>query len=457
MTTGQMTTGRMTMGGGVIAQLQAEGVDTLVGTMVSTSGLTHAKTVPIRRADAFADPGLGGSPVFHVFGIDRTGIAFTDDFSVIGDERIRIDASALRAIGNGLAWAPASFFDQDGSPIPTCSRGTLGRVEERLNQAGLRALVGHEIEFLLVDPDGGRLHSNLWAQYGVAGVLEHEGFVRGVMTAANAAGVGIEQFHPEYGENQFEISLSPLAPVPAADQLVLTRIIISRVARNFGMRVSFSPLPFAGSVGSGAHQHFSLLRGEEPLFSGGSGTHRMTADGEAAIAGIVDGLLEAQLALCGSIVSGLRMKPGSWAGAFTCWGVENREAAVRFLHVGPGNPYGANVEVKVVDPSANPYLATAAILGLALDGIARQASLPAEVTVDPATLSVEERKAAGVQQLSSSQSKTIAVFEASQRMKAILGESASKALVAVRRYEQDHYSDLDAEQLADKFRMAWSL
>ena len=207
---------------------------------------------------------------------------------------------------------------------------------------------------LLVDPDGGRLHSNLWAQYGVAGVLEHEGFVRGVATAADAAGVGIEQFHPEYGENQFEISLSPLAPVAAADQLVLTRIIISRVARDFGMRVSFSPLPFAGGVGSGAHQHFSLIRGDAPLFSGGSGAHRMTVDGEAAIAGIVDGLIEAQLALCGSIVSGLRMKPGSWAGAFACWGVENREAAVRFLHVGPGNPYGANVEVKVVDPSANP-------------------------------------------------------------------------------------------------------
>lgn len=183
----------------------------------------------------------------------------------------------------------------------------------------------------------------------------------------------------------------------------------------------------------------------------------MTAEGESAIAGIVDGLIEAQLALCGSIVSGLRMKPGSWAGAFTCWGVENREAAVRFLHVGHGNPYGANVEVKVVDPSSNPYLASAAILGLALDGIARQASLPPEITVDPATLSAEERNAAGVKQLSSNQFDAIEAFEGSQRMTSILGESAAKALVAVRRYECNNYSGLDAEQLADKFRMAWSL
>ena len=65
----------------------------------------------------------------------------------------------------------------------------------------------------------------------------------------------------------------------AADQLVLTRIIIGRVARDYGMRVCLSPVPFAGSVGSGAHQHFSLHRGDTPLFSGGTGAQGMTAEG----------------------------------------------------------------------------------------------------------------------------------------------------------------------------------
>ena len=100
--------------------------------------------------------------------------------------------------------------------------------------------------------------------------------------------------------------------------------------------------------------------------------------------------------LCGSIVSGLRMHPGNWAGAYACWGTENREAAVRFIVGGPGNPYGGNVEVKIVDPSANPYFATAAILGLALDGIERKAPLPPETTVDPANLSDSDRDRAGI-------------------------------------------------------------
>lgn len=429
----------------------------VVGTIVNPAGLTLAKVVPADRVPAFADPGLGASPTWHGFAIDQAGIAFTDTISVIGDERLRLDLHALRSIDDGLGWAPASFYDQDGNPVPACSRGTLRRVESRLEEAGLSAQMGHEIEFLLVDPAGDRIPGELWAQYGLAGVLEHEGFVRDVLTAMADAGVCVEQLHPEYGVNQFELSLKPKSPVEAADEVVLARILLSRVARSHGLRVSLSPVPFAGSVGSGAHQHFSLLRDGRPVFSGGSGPHRMTAEGAAAIAGIVAGLTEAQLVFSGSIVSGLRMQPGNWSGAHACWGTENREAAVRFLRAGHGNPRGANVEVKVVDPSANPYFASAAILGLALDGIERNAELPPEITVDPRSLTEADRAAAGVIQLSDKQADAIAALDGSHRMRAILGAPAVNALIAVRRYERDTYAHLNPEELTDKFRMAWSV
>jgi glutamine synthetase len=151
------------------------------------------------------------------------------------------------------------------------------------------------------------------------------------------------------------------------------------------------------------------------------------------------------------------MQPGSWAGAYTCWGTENREAAVRFIPATHGTPYGANAEVKIVDPSANPYLATAAILGLALDGVEKSATLPPEVTVDPQLLTVTERHGVGAVQLSADQRDLIAALDHSSRMRTILGDSVIDALIAVRRYEQQNYADLDAGALADKFRMAWSL
>jgi glutamine synthetase len=439
----------------MLPQVPVNGI--LIGTIVNPAGLTLAKVVSAGATAAFADPGLGASPTWHGFAIDRTGIAFTDAISVVGDQRLRIDRHAIRLIDEGLAWAPASFFDQDGNPVAACARGSLARVESRLQEEGLRALVGHEIEFVLVGPEGQQLPGQLWAQYGLAGVLEHEGFVRDVMAAMLAAGVAVEQFHPEYGVNQFEMSLAPASPVAAADQLVLARLLIGRVARTHGLRVSLSPVPFAGGAGSGAHQHFSLHRGHVPIFSGGQGPHGLTSEGAAAIGGLVAGLQQALLVFSGSLVSGLRMRPGNWAGAYACWGTENREAAVRFMAATHGNPHGANVEIKVCDPSANPYLASAAILGLALGGIGHGAALPAEITVDPDALTAGQRAEAGVVQLSSRQSDSIAALEGSTLLRAILGDAAVDALLAVRRYEQRNYCDLTPAELTDRFRMAWSV
>ena len=434
---------------------QGDGV--IIGTIVNPAGLTLAKVISAGAAARFADPGLGASPTWHGFAIDRAGIAFTEAITVVGDHRLRIDLHAMREIEAGLSWAPASFFDQDDKRVAECARGTLARVESRLEQEGLEARFGHEIEFLVVDPAGDRLPGQLWAPYGLAGVLEHESFVRDVIAAMVAAGVTVEQFHPEYGVNQFEISLAPASPVAAADQLVLARILIARVAHRHGIRVSLSPVPFAGSVGSGAHQHFSLTRQGSPLFSGAHGPHGLSAEGAAAIGGVLGGLAEAQLVFCGSIVSGLRMQPGNWSGAHICWGTENREAAVRFLPATHGNPHGANVEVKIVDPSANPYLATAAILGLALNGIERHAALPPEVTVDPRSLSDDTRHQAGVVLLSDNQAEAIAALDGSSLMRRILGDPVVNATVAVRRYEHDNFATLTPQELTENFRMAWSL
>lgn len=81
----------------------------------------------------------------------------------------------------------------------------------------------------------------MWAQYGLAGVLEHEAFVRDVIGSATRAGIAIEQLHPEYGANQFELSLAPQPPVAAADQLILMRLIIGRAAAGTGSASACHP------------------------------------------------------------------------------------------------------------------------------------------------------------------------------------------------------------------------
>jgi glutamine synthetase len=88
-------------------------------------------------------------------------------------------------------------------------------------------------------------------------------------------------------------------------------------AEGVDARTSLSPAPFVDDVGSGAHQHFSLTAPEGPLFSDGTGARGMTPAGESAVAGLLQGLPDAQGILCGSIVSGLRLRPGNWAGAYS--------------------------------------------------------------------------------------------------------------------------------------------
>jgi glutamine synthetase len=183
----------------------------------------------------------------------------------------------------------------------------------------------------------------------------------------------------------------------------------------------------------------------------------MTPEGESAVAGLLAGLPDAQGILCGSILSGLRMQPGHWSGAYVCWGTENREAAVRFLIGGPSNPLGANVEVKVIDPSANPYYATAAILGLALDGIERKLPLPPETTVDPAALTDDQRNQAGIKLLAARQADALDELDQSALLRGIRGDEPGDAVIAVRRSEQQTYGDLSPDELAEKFRLAWSV
>lgn len=231
--------------------------------------------------------------------------------------------------------------------------------------------------------------------------------------------------------------------------MVLARLVTGRVSRAYGLLASFSPLPFGGGAGNGAHLHLSWERDGVPLLSGGDGPYGLTAGGAAALGGIVTGLPGTLAVFGGSVLSPARLAPGLWSGAFACWGLENREAAVRLLAATRGNPHGASVEVKCGDPSANVYLATATALGLALDGIARGAALPAEVRQDPA------RDPSAVR-LPATQGAVLDAFADSTTARALLGEPIVEATLAVRRYEQRTYGELPVPDLAERFRFAWS-
>ena len=147
----------------------------------------------------------------------------------------------------------------------------------------------------------------------------------------------------------------------------------------------------------------------------------------------------------GSALSEHRLKPGSWAGAARCWGLENREAAVRLVQ---GGSAGANIELKVVDPSANPYLAVAALLGSAHRGVADGLPLADEVAVNPAE--------SGAERLHAVQEEVLDALAASEVARDLLGAPVVEGVLAVRRHELRTFGGLPLAESAEALRFAWS-
>ncbi len=436
--------------------LSEAGARILRGTFMDSAGVLRAKQVPIERAHVFHSPGLGASPVWVIFCADD-GIAFTPNFGVVGDMRLRADLDAAVSLGDGSAWAPTELVDQDGQALAFCPRGTLRRQQAAAAAEGLEILAATEIEFVAFDATAGSIAGRGGPAYGLAPLLEHAAFVDDVHRDFDRAGLPIEQLHAEYGPGQIELSVAPAGALQAADANVLARILLCRAGRRHGLRLSFSPCPLASGVGNGAHVHLSFLRSRAPLLSGGAGPYGLTDDGAAIVGGLVQWLPEVIGALAPSMLSGLRLQPGHWSGAFACWGLENREAAVRLCAGTAGNPRGANVEVKCVDPSANPYVVYAMLVGLARRALAERVPLPAETTSNPGAMSDEERAQARIVRLESSQSAMLDALERSKVAQEILGGALLEALVAVRRHEVDVARGVSIEELVERFRFTWSV
>jgi glutamine synthetase len=124
---------------------------------------------------------------------------------------------------------------------------------------------------------------------------------------------------------------------PLRPPIVLARLVIGRVVRRHGLLASFSPLPFEGGAGNGAHQHLPLTRDGTPLLSGGSGPRGLTAQGEAALAGIVTGLPELLGVFAGSVLSRQRWRSSlqgewvrhrRWLAPWPSWPVRSRASPV---------------------------------------------------------------------------------------------------------------------------------
>ena len=271
-----------------------------------------------------------------------------------------------------------------------------------------------------------------------------------MLAALGDSGVVVEQFHPEYAPGQLELSVAAEDPVSAADTSVLVRSVIAAVGLRHGFRTSFSPKVAVPGVGNGGHVHLSLWRDGANLMAGGPDARfGLTADGEAFAAGILDHLPALMAVGAPGVTSYLRHVPSHWAGTYACWGLENREAAMRMVTGSPGATSSvANVEVKCFDLHANPYLVFAGLVGAGLSGLATGSSLPDPVDVDPAVLSSDELQSRGIKRLPQSLREAVDAFAADAAVQYAFGAGLSASVVAVRESELELFDGESDETVA---------
>ncbi len=377
-----------------------------------------------------------------------------DGMGPVGEVRLVPDADTFRV----LPYAPSAgvmLVDQvtlDGEPAPVCQRAFLKRQVGRLAERGAVLEVAFENEFTLaVREDSGFRPVDESLCFSTIGMTASQDYVDALVDALERQEIPLEQFYAELGHGQQEISTGHAPALRAADEQILVRETIRGVAARLGYVASLAPKPWPDAAGNGGHVHFSLWSadGARNLFHDPSRPDRLSDDARRFLAGVLAHLP----GLCGlaapSFNSYRRIVPQYWAGAFTCWGHDNREAPVRVPSVFAGmEEASTNAELKAADASCNPYLAVGGIVAAGLDGLERGLEPPKPVEVDPATLSETERERRGIHRLPATQAEALDALEQDEELTGALGPVLTRSYLAVRRSEWLAYSlqDVDFEQ-----------
>jgi glutamine synthetase len=352
-----------------------------VGTC-DVNGHVRGKGFPARELAARKKKGVGWTQTNMMqtaFGaLLDTPFGTVGDLMIVPDEEAELrvdfrDGSAIEHVFLG------DIRNTDGSPWECCPRDFLRRATAKLEQvSGLRLIAAFEQEFVYTGLEDRPAHAyslGAWRRQGTFG----ESFI----AALRAAGLKPDSFLPEYGPRQFEVTVAPQAALKAADEAVMVRELARAVAFRLGHRVIFSPMPVADGVGNGVHIHFSLhdAAGKSATYDA-DGPLGLSSAAAQFCAGILHHLPAIAAITAPSPVSYLRLTPNRWAPTSIDIVKQDRGAALRVCPVFAATAKKKiaaefNLEFRVSDGSASPYMALGAMIFAGADGIAGKLSLPA--------------------------------------------------------------------------------
>jgi glutamine synthetase len=339
----------------------------------------------------------------------------------------------------------------DGTPWDACPRTFLKRALAELAAEGYGVQAAFEPEFTLgrrdSSPAGPAIPDRLIPFddslcYSSTGFHLAHDFTMDLVGAMEAQGLEVEHYYPELGHGQHELSIRHADGLRAADNQVLYRETVRGVAFRHGLWASLAPKPIPDQAGNGCHLHISLTSGDGyNAFADSTDRYGLSQLGYYFIGGVLAHLPGLVALTCGSVNSYRRLAPQMWSSAYTCYGMDNREAAVRVCSPLRGDAGSSvNLELKPSDSSGNPYLALGAMVYAGLDGIRSKLDPGEAVNVDPALLSESERARLGAHRLPASLSAALDALVTDDLLMDALGPLRSTAYLTVKRSEAAYFA-----------------
>jgi glutamine synthetase len=343
--------------------------------------------------------------------------------------------------GGRVARLLCDIYTPDEKPFPGCPRMTLKRQMEKARRLGYSMMAGCEAEFFLFEksPEGDATTNthDSGAYFDLTPVDKGEEIRRVIVEQLEIMGFEVEAAHHEVAMGQHEIDFKYADALTTADNIATFKFIVRDVAHRYGFVASFMPKPIQGQNGSGMHTHQSLFKGKENAFFDPRTESKLS---KVALS-YIEGLLQHAQGFCAItnplVNSYKRLVPGYEAPVNVAWSMRNRSPLIR---IPDRRGLGTRCELRMPDPSANPYLALTVQLASGLNGVERKLPAREPVNRNIFEMSHRDRRKYKIDELPRDLHEALEYFAKDEVVTGALGEHLTERFLEAKRAEVLQYN-----------------
>ena len=394
--------------------------------------------VPVSQLEKVLDNNLmfDGSSIEGFVRIEESDMYLYPDLSTF-----MIFPWATDSHGGKVARLIADIYTADREPFAGDPRNNLKRVLKQMEDAGFKNFnIGTEPEFFLFKLDEhGNPTMNLndkGGYFDLAPLDLGENTRREIVLEMEKMGFEVEASHHEVAPGQHEVDFKYADALDAADNIQTFKLIVKTIARKHGLYATFMPKPISGINGNGMHTNMSLFNEDGNVFYDEAGDLQLSKTAYNFLGGVLAHAANFTAITNPTVNSYKRLTPGFEAPVYVAWSGSNRSPMVR-VPASRGN--STRLELRSVDPTANPYLAFAVILAAGLDGVAGEMEPNHAVDRNIYLMDEAERKKAGITDLPDTLLAAVNDLDTDEVIKAALGSHMARTFVDAKRLEYQAY------------------